>query len=270
MTQAFDSRPIGVFDSGVGGLTVLNALVQRLPEENFIYLGDTARVPYGTKSALTVARYASQVTEALVKRDVKSIVVACNTASALGMDTLQTQFNLPVLGVIDPGCKTALSYSKNNKIGIIGTRSTIASNAYPNRLRHFKPGIMAISLACPLFVPLAEEGWVEHPSTEMIIAETLKPLIGSDIDTLILGCTHYPILKSKIQQFLSDKIHLVDSALALADQLYEQLNHAIQPATKGNKQQLTFLSTDAGERFREVAERFLPGLTVKQVERIDL
>ncbi|MEO5378713.1 MAG: glutamate racemase [Magnetococcus sp. DMHC-6] len=270
MSTEFDSRPIGIFDSGVGGLTVLQALMRRFPSESFIYLGDTARVPYGNKSARTVERYTLQVADFLLRYDVKALVVACNTASALGLSALRAHTSIPVQGVIQPGCRAAVEMSKGGCIGVIGTRTTIASGAYPHTLYLLDPTVRVISQACPLFVPLVEEGWVNHAVTRMIIEENLRSLKISGIDTLILGCTHYPPLKALIADVLGHHIQLVDSPYAVARALESRLQDLIRPAKPEIERQTLFLVTDVAERFREVAKHFLEGIPVEKVEMVDL
>lgn len=270
----YDSRPIGIFDSGVGGLTVLDALVRRFPNEGFIYLGDTARVPYGTKSARTVERYAIQVADCLLHRGVKGLVVACNTASALGLAALRAHCQTPVMGVIAPGCRAAVelmgSQVEPGRVGVIGTRSTVVSGAYLNHLANLNPRIQVISLACPMFVPLVEEGWVDHPVAQMIVAETLAPLMSQRLDALILGCTHYPILKAVIAEVMGPEVALVDSSAAVASELGRYLGGVIQAAPPDQVQKLQFLVTDVADRFKEMAMRFIDGVSGEHVEMIDL
>ncbi|MBF0367986.1 MAG: glutamate racemase [Magnetococcales bacterium] len=266
----FDPRPIGIFDSGVGGLTVLGALARQLPGESFIYLGDTARVPYGSKSPRTVERYTLQVADFLLSQNVKALVVACNTASALGLAALRTHCDVPIQGVIQPGCRAALSASKSRHIGVIGTRTTMASGAYPHTLYLLNPKVQVSSLACPLFVPLVEENWLTHPATHLIVEESLKPFIHKKLDTLILGCTHYPPLKPVIKEVLGSEVRLVDSAQAVAEEMELRLRDLIKPTRPGTPQLLNYLVTDVAERFIEVAPRFLDGLPVKNVEMVDL
>lgn len=271
--QRYDERPIGLFDSGVGGLTVLEAVARRFPEESFLYLGDTARVPYGTKSARTVERYTLQVADCLLRRGVKGLVVACNTASALGLAALRAQSPVPVIGVIEPGCRAAATLGGGNpspRVGVIGTRSTVASGAYPYHLAMLDPAIQVISLACPLFVPLVEEGWVEHPAVRMIVTDTLTPLFTQRLDALILGCTHYPVLKGVIAETMGAGVTLIDSSAAVAEELRRHLGGAIAPAPRGATQRLAFLVTDVADRFKETATRFISGIAVDAVEMVDL
>lgn len=275
MDTHFDTRPIGIFDSGVGGLTVLQALATQFPEESFLYLGDTARVPYGTKSARTVERYTIQVADFLLQRGVKALVAACNTASALGLPALRAHCRTPVLGVIHPGCRAALAALKSRppsrqKVAVIGTHSTAVSGMYPHVLALLNPQVEVTSLACPLFVPLVEEGWTKHPAAKMIVQDSLQPLLDNPHPILILGCTHYPLLKPVIAEVLGTKTTLVDSANAVAEELQLLLGDVIHPAPLGNQQHLVYMVTDVADRFRSVAQRFLDDLPVEHVEMIDL
>jgi glutamate racemase len=272
MNRAYDSRPIGIFDSGVGGLTVLKELVRTFPNEHFIYLGDTARVPYGAKSARTVERYTIQVADFLLRRNVKGLVAACNTASALGLGALRVHCDTPVLGVIQPGCQMALTRIKSplDRIGIIGTRSTVASGVYPHTLALLEPQLQVSSLACPLFVPLVDEGLIDHAATRLIVEDYLAPFIESPVDVLILGCTHYPLLKTVISQVLGPKTVLIDSAEAVAGSLGKLLGQVIQMAPPDAKRLVDFHVTDVADRFQAVAGRFLNGIPVENVEMVDL
>ncbi|MBF0614844.1 MAG: glutamate racemase [Magnetococcales bacterium] len=270
MNKNFDSRPIGVFDSGVGGLTVLRAMLHAFPSEHFIYLGDTARVPYGTKSASTIERYSLQVTQHLLNRGVKALVAACNTASALGLDAIRNHCLIPAMGVIEPGCRAALRATTHGRIGIIGTRATVRSDAYRQTLISMDPSVTTVSYPCPLFVPLVEEGWFHHPATRLIVEETLAPLHQENLDTLILGCTHFPLLKSVIAEILGARIRLIDSSEAIVDEINQQLTTRIVPASPDQKGTLTCLVTDATERFLEVAGRIIHDLPIEHVEMIDL
>jgi glutamate racemase len=250
---------------------VLQALVRQFPHERFIYLGDTARVPYGSKSARTVERYTIQVANALLQRDVKLLVVACNTASALGLSALHRHSTIPAFGVIEPGCRMALSITRNRCIGVIATRSTIASHAYLDTLMQLDATADVHSLACPMFVPLAEEGWRNHPATTLIVAESLAPLAATPVDTLILGCTHYPLLREAIQTYMGDGVRIVDSASAVACTLDTQPVTVWRRAPADAAPEVSFLVTDVADRFQEVAERFLDGcIAVPRVEVIDL
>ncbi|MBF0160273.1 MAG: glutamate racemase [Magnetococcales bacterium] len=266
-----DNRPIGIFDSGVGGLTVLQALIRQFPNESFIYLGDTARVPYGSKSARTIERYTIQVAQALLNRSVKLLVVACNTASALGLTALRRYCPTPAIGVIEPGCRLAAATSQQGRIGVIATRSTIASQAYRQTLADLDSRFEVHSLACPLFVPLVEEGWHDHPATRLVVESSLQPLQHSGIDTLILGCTHYPLLRPVIQEVIGPTVRLIDSASAVAATLANLPTNLLHRAAPDAVQSVTFLVTDVADRFREVAHHFLHHqVAVDQVEMIDL
>jgi glutamate racemase len=269
---AKDGRPIGVFDSGMGGLTVMRALVARLPQESFVYLGDTARLPYGTKSADTVRRYAIQAATALVARGVKLIVIACNTASVSLPQVAEALAPLPVIGVIEPGAKAALAAAPEGPIAIIATEGTVKGGTYRAAIRAQGSDVPIVQQACPLFVPLAEEGLVEGPIVDAIVARYLGPLLATmpRPKALLLGCTHYPVLKAAIAKAAGGDIMLVDSAVTTADAVAD-LIAARGIAGAGATPSLKFLATDAPDRFARVGEIFLgqpidPGL----VELIDL
>ncbi len=246
-------RPIGVFDSGVGGLTVVAALRRRLPGEPILYLGDTARLPYGIKTAETVRRYTRRNVEFLVERGVRAVVVACNTASAVAADDLAV--GLPLWGVVEPGARRAAELSAG-RVGVIGTESTIRSDAYGRALRRLRPGLEIASRACPLFVPLVEEGWHEDEITEAIARRYLEPLLDEGIDTLVLGCTHYPLLKPLIQRVVGPEIHLVDSAEVVAETVAAELERAAA-ADAGSPPEHHFCVTDGPDRFGGLARRIL-------------
>jgi glutamate racemase len=218
--------PIGVFDSGVGGLTVVREIIRQLPDEKIVYFGDNARVPYGSKSPSTVKHFSNQITRFLLTKEVKAIVVACNTASALALDELKEQFDIPIMGVVIPGARAAIEESKAGKIGVIGTEATIRSGIYSKIIHNTRPDIKVVEKACPLFVPLVEEGFREHKVTKEIIHHYLHSMKEADIDTMILGCTHYPLLRSVIKEYLGEKIHLVNPAYETARDLEELLETA--------------------------------------------
>jgi glutamate racemase len=262
-----NSRPIGVFDSGIGGLTVVRALTQHLPHENIVYFGDTARVPYGPKSSQVVREYAAQDTDVLLEHNVKMIVIACNTVSAVALDVVQKRAKVPVVGVIIPGAEAAAAATKKKRVGIIGTIGTVNSNAYVNALRQFDPAIQAFSQACPLFVPLAEEGWTDHKATELIAKEYLFPLTLEKIDTLILGCTHYPLLKNVISTVLHHTVTLIDSGEATAETVKKLLDDQNMRNSSKLKPNLQFNVSDVPHRFTEVGERFL-GQKLGRVHRV--
>ena len=248
-----DSRPIGVFDSGIGGLTVVKALRDLLPNEKIFYLGDTARVPYGGKSANTVERYSLEMTNMLVDEDVKAIVIACNSASAVALPKLEKTLSVPVVGVIKPGAQAAISATRNRHIGVIGTRATIKSGAYEKALRELDPKIDISARACPLLVPFIEEGWLEDKLTDQIIARYLEPLMRDGVDTLVLGCTHYPLLVRVISRFVGAKVELVDSAKNCAIAVQQLLDRQLLRATTENSGSLEVALTDAPDNFLRVA-----------------
>lgn len=263
-----DIRPIGIFDSGIGGLTVLRAVAARLPGENLLYLGDTARVPYGAKSSATVSRYARECSAFLCERGIKALVVACNTASALAMDDLRAALSpagIPALGVIEPGAVEACRVSRHGRVGVIGTASTIRSDAYARAIGTIRPDFTVVSEPCPLFVPLAEEGWTsdDDPVTRAVAARYLERFIQERVDTLILGCTHYPLLRGVIEKVLPG-IVLVDSGAAVAGDLVRTLARLgiDGPPDDGGRGGIPSLHaqyhvTDDPERFRSVGARFL-------------
>lgn len=259
-------RAIGIFDSGVGGLTVLKELRRQLPGEELVYLGDTARVPYGTKSPATVLRYALEAAAFLVKRRVKMLVVACNTASSVALAELERHFSLPVIGVIEPGARKAAALTRNRRVGVVGTEGTIKSGAYARAIQAHDPRIEVVAAACPLFVPLAEEGWAGHAVARTIAAEYLAPLAARGIDTLVLGCTHYPLLKGVLHQVLGPAVQLVDSAEETA-RLVAMLLDERQLRRQGLPAGPHYFVTDVPTRFERVGGEFLgaPLLGVEQV-----
>ncbi|MCD6527588.1 MAG: glutamate racemase [Desulfuromonas sp.] len=259
---------IGVFDSGVGGLTVLHELRRLLPGENLVYLGDTARVPYGTKSPETVRKYALQAAEFLIAQRVKMVVVACNTASSFALQLLQQQLSVPVVGVIAPGADRAVRLTAHGVVGVIGTDGTVHSDAYPRALKALQPQVSVVSVACPLFVPLAEEGWAEHEIARLAAEEYLAPLVAAGIDTLVLGCTHYPLLKPTLKAVLPPSIKLVDSAEETALVVQQLLTDRGELNAQQNGC-WQFYVTDVPTRFVRVGSGFL-GQPVEPVERISL
>jgi glutamate racemase len=279
---AGDPRPIGVFDSGVGGLTVLRAIHERLPHERLVYLGDTARLPYGTKSPETVARYARQAAAVLVDRGVKLLVIACNTASAVALEDLQRHFApLPVVGVVQPGAAAACAASRERAVAVIGTDSTIAGGAYTRAIARIDPEVRVQGLACPVFVALAEEGWTDGPVADAAVARYLRELIGAGpaaFDTLVLGCTHFPVLRAPLARALGPGVTLVDSAeptaaeveavLAAAGRLARAVDPRVDAAAGEG---LQFLATDGPRRFARVGAVFLARpIDPQSVELVDL
>jgi glutamate racemase len=248
---------IGVFDSGVGGLTVVRALMEGLPFEDIIYFGDTARVPYGVKSVETIRRYALQITEFLLQQEVKALIVACNTMSAVAYGVIEDLAPVPLLGVVDAGARGAVALTKTRRIGVIGTPTTITSSTYVTAIKRYDPHVEIFSQACPLFVPLAEEGWLDHAVTRLTAQEYLRPLIANHIDTLVLGCTHYPLLKPVLQEVLGSTIQLVDSAQAITDQAHGLLDDYNLLQQEPRSPEYRFYVTDLPLRFTEIGERFL-------------
>ncbi|MEZ4483070.1 MAG: glutamate racemase [Syntrophotaleaceae bacterium] len=244
-------RAIGIFDSGVGGLTVLKAMLRVLPDEQLLYLGDTARVPYGTKSPGTVLRYALEAAEFLVKHGVKMLVVACNTASAVAVEAIEQRFSLPVVGVIEPGACKAAAVTRNRRVGVIGTEGTIRSGAYSRAIHAVDPAVEVFAAACPLFVPLAEEGWADHEVAYLAAREYLRPLIAQQIDTLVLGCTHYPLLKNTLQRLLGPQVQLIDSAEETA-RLVENMLGERNVLRRSGALQPRYYVTDESSRFERV------------------
>jgi len=262
-----DTRPIGVFDSGLGGLTVVKALQKLLPKESIVYFGDTARVPYGNKSKELIIEYSNEITNFLIKSDAKIILVACNTASALALDFLMKNVSTPVLGVITPGAREAVKATRNKHIGIIGTVATVNSSAYENAIFDIDKSVITSTQACPLFVPLAEEGWLEGDVVEKIAAHYLTPLNKKEIDTLILGCTHYPLLKSVITAQLDENTILIDSSEAVAREVQIQLSTLDLLNNTDQKGSLSCYVTDIPLRFETVGKRFL-GSSLDRVQTV--
>ena len=253
--------PIGVFDSGIGGLTVVRALMERLPYENIVYFGDTARVPYGIKSVETIAHYTTQIAQFLLEKDVKLLVIACNTMAAVASQIVKDLSPVPVLDVIDAG---ALSARGGKRIGVIGTPTTINSNAYARAIHEYAPDSRIHSQACALFVPLVEEGWLDHEVTRLTAQDYLKPLLAEQIDTLVLGCTHYPLLKPLLHKIAGKKVALVDSAEAMAEQVARMLAEKKMANPGPDQPRYDFHVTDVPLRFQTIGERFL-GRTLNNV-----
>ena len=250
--------PVGVFDSGVGGLTVAREIMRQLPQENIVYFGDTARVPYGSKSQDNIIRFSRQIINFLKTKEVKAIVIACNTASALALDTVKNEIDIPIIGVIEPGARAAVRETRNAKIGVVGTEATINSETYTKVIKRLNPDAEVVGKSCPLFVPLVEEGFAKHKITEEVIDIYLSEFKKTDIDTMILGCTHYPLLRSRIMAYLGEQVHIVNPAYETAIDLKSILekngtaNHSDRSAT------YEFYVSDAAEKFTKLDNTILP------------
>jgi len=252
-----NQAPIGIFDSGIGGLTVARALYERLPHESTIYFGDTARVPYGPKSPDTVKRYSLEILHWLLNQGVKAVVVACNTSTAHALRALQEASPVPVLGVIKPGARAAIAEGAGGPIGVIGTTGTIASDAYKRAIQALAPGVPVVQRPCPLLVPLVEEGWFEHPATELVAGEYLRELRSACVRSLVLGCTHYPLLKPLLQRIMGPEVKLIDSGQATAAALETILIDKALEAPGGGTPTHRFVVSDDEARFRQVGARFI-------------
>lgn len=259
-------RPIGVFDSGIGGLTVLKEIFRELPDEHTLYLGDTARVPYGIRSAETVTRYSFENVRFLASQDVKMVVIACNTASSVSLESVRSAFPYPVIGVIEPGARAAVAATREGKIGVIGTEATVRSSAYTRAIQALDSSIRVTALACPLFVPLVEEGWTEGEITEKVAERYLTEIRTAGIDTLVLGCTHYPLLKAVIGRVMGS-VHIIDSAIETAAEVRRVLAGLSLLRKQAGPADHRFFVTDGPEKFRQVGERFL-GRTIGQISTI--
>jgi glutamate racemase len=262
------SAPIGVFDSGIGGLTVVKELIHQLPDESIIYFGDTARVPYGPKSPDTVLRYSREITGWLGEQGVKAIVVACNTATAHALPALRQELAIPVVGVVEPGARAAVQASESRSIGVIGTMGTINSGAYERAIRALDPEATITTKACPLFVPFVEEGWLDHEATRLVAEEYLSPMAQANVDALVLGCTHYPLLKPLIGKVLGRKVRLIDSAEQTAAETRRVLE-ARELVAQGSAPRYRFVASDAPEQFLRLGQRFL-GDAIERVETLTL
>lgn len=261
--------PIGIFDSGIGGLTVARALLARLPGESLIYFGDTARVPYGIKSVETISQFAGEITAFLLARRVKLLIVACNTMAAVAAEAIAGRATVPVLDVIDAGVREAVAATRNGQVGVIGTLATVSSAAYETAIRARDPGIRVYSQACPLFVPLVEEGWLDHPVTRLTADDYLRPLLARAVDTLVLGCTHYPLLKPVLKDVVGPAMRLIDSAETVAAQAQALLQaHGLERQDIAPPTHRLFV-TDLPQRFQAIGERFL-GRSLAPIEVVKL
>lgn len=263
MTEHCDLNhaPIGVFDSGVGGLTVAREIMRQIPDERIVYFGDTARVPYGSKSPNTIIRYSRQIIRFLRTKNVKAIVVACNTASAFALETIKPELDIPIIGVVKPGAKVAARTTENGKIGVIGTEGTIRSEIYTKTIHRENKDAQVMGRACPLFVPLVEEGWIKDPVTVAVAERYLQPFKESDIDTLILGCTHYPLLRSTVREIMGEGVNLVNPAYETAVELRRLLSEqgiANDGKAQDREEKYQFYVSDAAEKFMQFANSILP------------
>jgi glutamate racemase len=252
-----NQAPVGIFDSGIGGLTVARAIYERLPHESTIYFGDTARVPYGPKSPETVKRYSLEILRWLLDQNVKAVVVACNTSTAHALRDMQQASAVPVLGVIKPGARAAIASGREGPIGVIGTAGTIASDAYNRAIQALAPGVQVVQRACPLFVPLVEEGWFDHAATQMVATDYLRELREACVRSLVLGCTHYPLLKPLLQRVMGPEVKLIDSGEATAAALDTILVDKGLQAQPGAEAHHRFVVSDDEARFRQVGSRFI-------------
>jgi glutamate racemase len=270
VNESFSERPIGAFDSGVGGLTVVQAMRRLLPAEDILYLGDTARVPYGNKSPETIIRYSRENIAYLRGYGVKAVVVACNTASAHALSVLQKESDVPVIGVIAPGVEAALAATRNRRIGIIGTQGTIHSEAYQNLLRQLQPDVFILARAAPLLVSLVEEDWLSHRATQLILEEYLTPMKEAGVDTVVLACTHYPLLTPLAQRVLGPGVVLVDSAQNAAAALARKLEAAhLNRSARAGTGRITVCTTDLPVQFSRLAERFL-GEKIEAIQQVSV
>jgi len=261
--------PIGIFDSGLGGLTVMAEVMKTLPHENIIYFGDTAHVPYGSKSKEAVTEYSARIASFLLSKKVKLIVVACNTASAVAVAVLRKKFRVPIIEVILPGAKAAISASRSGRIGVIGTQGTIRSSSYSRAIKRLDNKARVFAKACPLFVPLVEEGWLDHKVTKIVAREYIEPLLKNNIDTLVLGCTHYPLIKKVIQAAAGKGIKLIDSAQVAALEVRGTLSGLGAANVSGRTGRYEYYVSDIPQKFTDVACRFL-GRSIKPVRKVNL
>lgn len=268
-TDVMDKRPIGIFDSGVGGLTVAKQIIKILPNEDIVYFGDTARVPYGSKSRETVTKFSEQIIRFLITKNVKAVVIACNTVSSNSYESLSETFcDLPIIEVVTPGVESCLKATKNKRVGLIGTKGTVSSGAYERKLKNADSEIQVFKKACPLFVPLAEEGWVDNEIARLTVEEYLRELVEKDIDSIILGCTHYPILKSVIGEFIGEKVIIVDPAKATALKLKEYLHNNDMLTDNKGEGRREFYVSDNYANFDKICESVLHYTC--QAEKVDI
>lgn len=267
--EIMDNRPIGIFDSGIGGLTVLKELVEQLPDEDIIYFGDTARIPYGTKSKEAVVKYSFQCIKFLLSKDIKAIIIACNTASAVALAPALAEFEIPILGVIEPGAKAAVKETQNEKIGVIGTTGTINSEAYQQEIRKLSPQSEVIGVACPLFVQIVEDGWEDTEIAKLTAEKYLIDMVEHDVDTLVLGCTHYPILRYTLSKVLGNRVRLVNPAYETAREVKEILTEKKLLASRDEKPNHEFYVSDDPEKFRRIGGNIL-NKNINSIEKVDI
>lgn len=262
-----DSRPVGIFDSGMGGLTVVKEFIRILPHEDVIYFGDTARVPYGSKSRETISRFSIENILFLLKFNVKMIIIACNSASSVALSTVEKNFKVPIIGVIKPGAENAVKLSKNGKIGVIGTRTTIKSGAYEKNIKNISADVKVYSVPCPLFVPLVEEGWLNNKISGEIAKQYLNPLRTKGVDTLVLGCTHYPLLRPVIKKLMGNNVKLVDSAKDVVKEAQKILKSENLLSPNTTKGKISFYVSDEPDNFAISGKRFL-GFALDKVRKV--
>jgi glutamate racemase len=265
-SASLKNRPIGVFDSGFGGLTVMSAISKTLPRENLIYFGDTAHVPYGSKSKDAVIKFSKDIAAFLLKNDIKLLVIACNTASAFALPALRKSLPIPAIGVIEPGSKAAVQNTKNRRIGIIGTEGTVASASYPKAVKQISKA-RVFQQACPLFVPFLEEGWNKGEIAQAVVKTYLAPLLKKNIDSLVLGCTHYPLLKKLISKTAGKNVALIDSAAATANEVKDVLSKKGMLADKKRRAVLKFYVSDNPEKFKKIGSKFFHR-KIKEVKKV--
>ena len=263
------SAPIGVFDSGIGGLTVVREMIVQLPNESIIYFGDTARVPYGPKSPDTVLRYSREITSYLLGEGVKALVVACNTATAHALPALRDEFAIPIIGVIEPGARAAVASTKTNRIGVIGTAGTIKSRAYEKEIKKLLPNANVTAQACALFAPLVEEGWLDSEVTRAVARNYLAPIVSAEVDTLVLGCTHYPLMKTVIGNVVGREVRLIDSAYETARETGQVLRAKGLEMDTPDSARYRFIASDAPDTFLALGQTFL-GSSIDRVETLTL
>ena len=262
-------KPLGIFDSGIGGLTVVKRITSILPLENIVYFGDTARVPYGSKSNSTVIEYSIQDTKFLLSKNVKLIVVACNTVSSVALKELRNRFDITFVGMIEPGAMMAIESTRNGKVGVIGTSATINNKAYSGEINKLDPKIQVYEKACPLFVSLAEEGWIDHKATHLIAQEYLKELKEQKVDTIVLGCTHYPILSGVIQDVMGENVIMIDSGIAAAKVVLKELDRMNLHRNSNSPGTQDYYVSDIPQKFKEISKIFM-GRNLDQIKKVDL